>query len=43
MKTSSFERQRKAKLAFYVLAVGLLVSVLVGVMLVFISRIRPHY
>ena len=43
MKASSFERHRKAKFAFCMLAVGLIVSVLVRIMLVFISGIRPNY
>jgi len=43
MKANQFERQRKAKLIFAVLSVGFAVSVLVGVMLFFIGRIRPHF
>ena len=42
MKGISFDRRRKMKFTFGVLAVGITVSALVGVVLVFISRIRPH-
>ena len=43
MKNSLFDRQRKMKFALGVTAVGLIVSILLGIMLVFISRIHPHY
>lgn len=43
MRDDPFNRHRKLKLALGVTAIGLVVSVLVGVMLFFISRIRPHY
>ena len=43
MKITSFERQRKAKLTFAVLAVGLMVSALLGIMLFFMSRIHPRF
>ena len=42
MKASPFERQRKAKLTFAVLAVGLMVSTLLGVMLFFMARMHPR-
>ena len=43
MKSRSFERQGKVKIAFGVLAVGVIVSVLVAVILIVLSRMRPHY
>ena len=43
MKITSFERQKKAKLTVAVIAVGVMVSVLLGVMLFFMSRIHPRF
>jgi hypothetical protein len=43
MKAPSFERQRKAKIIFAVLTVGVAVSALVGVMLFFMGRIHPRF
>jgi hypothetical protein len=43
MKATQFERQRKAKIIFAVLAVGFVVSALVGVMLFFIGRVHPRF
>jgi hypothetical protein len=43
MNSNSSQRQRKAKVAFAVLAVGVMVSALLGVLLFLIGRMHPHF
>jgi uncharacterized integral membrane protein len=43
MTRDRVERRRRAKVTFGVLAVGILVSALVVVLLVFMGREHPHF
>jgi hypothetical protein len=42
-KDSSFDRRRRAKLAFGVLAVALLACTAMGTILLFMGRMNPHF
>lgn len=43
MQANSFDRWRKVKLTVGVLAVGLIVSALVGIVLVLMGRAHPRF